>query len=84
MRDRKQSMASDWAASGDVFGTMLAGLLLGLGADWLFGTDPWFVVVGIILGFYAGFHRMYMESRKVAEHAVARSKACQNRPVADD
>jgi F0F1-type ATP synthase assembly protein I len=33
---------------------MPAGVVLGYGADRIFGTDPWLVLVGLVLGF-AGF-----------------------------
>ncbi len=47
-----------WGEAGGFFGSVMAGFLLGLGADWLLGTDPLFVVAGIVSGSVAGFYRM--------------------------
>lgn len=55
-------MIGDWTLAGDFFSSILAGLLLGWGADHLLGTDPWFVVIGIVLGSSVGFWRMYQHS----------------------
>jgi F0F1-type ATP synthase assembly protein I len=41
------------------FASVVAGLLLGLGADRLFGTDPALVVVGILAGTGAGMWRVW-------------------------
>jgi F0F1-type ATP synthase assembly protein I len=52
----------DAAASADTttfFGSIVAGMLLGLGADKLFDTDPVLVVAGIIAGSVIGFWRMW-------------------------
>ncbi len=42
------------------------GALLGLGLDYLFGTQPWFLVVMCLLGFAAGI-RVMMQSAKEFE-----------------
>ncbi len=49
----------------DFVGSVLAGMLLGLGADWLFASSPIGVVIGIVVGSVAGFYKLY----KVAEEA---------------
>lgn len=41
------------------FGSIMAGLLLGFLADKWLGTDPAFIVVGIIAGSVTGFWRMW-------------------------
>lgn len=53
------SVSSGYIASGDFFGSIMSGLLLGVGADWLFDTRPAFIVVGIIVGSISGFYRMW-------------------------
>ncbi len=51
-----------WSASGDLFGSLLAGLLIGLGLDALLGTSPFFVVVLIIVGAVGAFIKANAES----------------------
>lgn len=63
-------MASSWSATGDFFGAILAGLLLGLLGDRLLGTDPWLVVIGVIAGFGIGFWRMMQYSEKIEDEAA--------------
>ena len=66
--DRKnlqQHGIGEWSSSGDFFGAILAGLLLGLLADWLLGTQPWLVVIGVIAGFGVGFWRMIGWSERI-------------------
>jgi F0F1-type ATP synthase assembly protein I len=46
---------------GSFFGSILAGTLLGLGLDWWLGTAPLIVVIGVVLGAYAGFARLWQE-----------------------
>ncbi len=53
------SMSSGYIAAGDFFGSIMAGLLLGAGADWLFNTRPTFIVIGIIVGSVSGFYQMW-------------------------
>ena len=65
----KQAMVSDWSTTGNFFGSIMAGLLLGLLADKLLGTSPWFVVSGVVVGFGVGFWRMLEFSRRIEEQA---------------
>ncbi|MFV1999957.1 MAG: hypothetical protein ACC654_06295 [Acidimicrobiia bacterium] len=51
-----------WSASGDLFGSLLAGLLIGLGIDALLGTSPFFVVVLIVVAAIGAFFKSYAES----------------------
>ncbi len=67
----KQSLVGEWSSSGDFFGAILAGLLLGLLGDWLLGTAPWLVVMGVIAGFGVGFWRMYEFSKRIEDQAEA-------------
>jgi F0F1-type ATP synthase assembly protein I len=69
-RGARGGMIGDWSASGDFFGAILAGLLLGLVGDWVLGTDPWLVVIGIVAGFAVGFWRMYAFAKKTEEDAL--------------
>lgn len=62
-------MIRGWSASGDLFASVLAGLLIGLGLDAVFGTSPAFVVVFIVVAAIGGFLRMYGESEELEEQA---------------
>ncbi len=62
-------MVGDWSTTGDFFGAILAGLLVGLLLDRLLGTSPWLVIVGVIAGFAVGFRKMYEFSKKIEDEA---------------
>ncbi len=57
--------AEGWVAGGAFFGSILSGTLLGYLLDLWLGTDPWFVVTGILLGSYSGFVRMWHLSKQM-------------------
>ncbi len=56
----------------DFFSSVVAGLLLGLGVDWLAGTRPWFTIVGIVAGFVSGFTKLWVASRVLEDQAAER------------
>ena len=64
-------MIGEWSTSGDFFGAILAGLLLGLLGDSLLDTAPLLVVIGVIAGFGVGFWRMYEFSKRIEDQAEA-------------
>ena len=66
----RRHMVGEWSASGDFLGAILAGLVLGLGGDWLFGTGPLLAVLGGVAGFAVGFWRMYEIARKAEEEEL--------------
>ena len=78
--DKGQSVTSKYAigestsAGMDFFSSAIAGLLLGLGADWIFNTAPLFVIIGIIAGFVSGFAKLWSTSRILEEQARARGR----------
>ena len=63
----KGELTSGWAASGTFFGSILSGTLLGYFADRWLGTEPWLVVIGIIVGSYSGFMRMWTYSKRMED-----------------
>ena len=65
----RHDLIRGWSASGDLFASVLAGLLIGLGIDALFGTSPVFVVMFIIVAAIGGFLRLYGESEELEEQA---------------
>jgi ATP synthase protein I len=56
-----------WSQTGSFAGSILSGTLLGLLADRWLGTEPWLVVIGSLVGIYAGFVNMWNYSKKIGE-----------------
>lgn len=79
-----RSMMSDWSATGGFFASVLAGLLLGLGGDWLLSTSPWLTVVGVVAGFGVGFWRMMEYSKKIEDEAQRAQRLRRAEPEPDD
>ncbi len=61
-----------WMHSGAFVSSILSGTLLGYLADMWLGTAPWLVVIGIILGSYSGFMRMWHYAKKMDDNPRAR------------
>lgn len=78
--DEGQSVTSKYAigestsAGMDFFSSVVAGLLIGLGLDWVFNTAPIFVIIGVIGGFISGFAKLWSTSRILEEQARARGR----------
>jgi ATP synthase protein I len=56
-RPPQMSSAALWRLSGmgfELFSEIIAGVLVGLGLDWLFGTSPVFLIIGSIAGVTVG------------------------------
>ena len=75
----RKGMTGAWSASGDFFGSILAGLLLGLLGDLAFDTEPLLVVLGSVVGFSVGFWRMSQIARQ-AEGEELRRRAGRPHP----
>lgn len=58
----------------DLFSTIATGLLLGLGVDWMAGTRPVVTIIGIVLGFVAGFYKLWESSAVLEEQAERRKR----------
>ena len=61
------AMGDGWLNGGSFVGSILAGALLGYLTDLWLGTDPWFLIVGIVLGSYSGFMRMWAYSKRIED-----------------
>lgn len=48
-----------WMHGGSFVSSIVAGTLLGYFADRWLGTDPWLVILGVVVGSYAGFVKMW-------------------------
>jgi ATP synthase protein I len=59
------SSAEGWVNGGAFLGSILSGTLIGYLVDLWLGTDPWFVVIGILVGSYSGFVRMWHLSKQM-------------------
>ena len=57
------AVSDGWFAGGSFFGSIMAGSLLGWLADRWLHTEPWLIVVGIILGSVNGFYRLWTVGR---------------------
>jgi ATP synthase protein I len=56
-----------WLQGGSFTASILSGMLLGYFADKWLGTEPWLVVVGILLGTYSGFNNIWHYAKKLEE-----------------
>jgi len=54
---RKSGLA--YGAAITLFGSVIFLLALGLLADWLLGTSPWGIVLGVVLGAVIGFYQFF-------------------------
>jgi F0F1-type ATP synthase assembly protein I len=61
------AMQDGWIQGGSFLGSILSGTLLGLLADRWLGTEPWLVVVGVLVGSYSGFLNVWHQSKKAEE-----------------
>lgn len=64
-RDVTSAFSQGWIGGGSFLGSVLSGTLLGVLLDRWLGTDPWFVVTGIVLGSYSGFMRVWHYSKRM-------------------
>lgn len=62
------------SASLDFISSVIAGLLLGLGVDWLVGSGPVVTIIGVVLGFVAGFYKLWRASEVLEEQAAQRRR----------
>ncbi len=53
-----------WMEGGSFFSSIIAGTLIGYLLDLWLGTDPWFVVIGVVLGSYSGFLKIWAMLKK--------------------
>jgi F0F1-type ATP synthase assembly protein I len=67
--NHRSDLIRGWSGSADIFGSILAGLLIGLGLDALFGTSPVFVVVLVVVAAIGAFYKSYADSERLEELA---------------
>ncbi len=61
-----------WNVGGSFFGSIISGTLLGYFADRWLGTEPWLVTLGIVVGSYSGFLRIWHYAKKL-DDGIGRS-----------
>lgn len=66
------ALTDGWMEGGSFFGSILAGTLLGFFADRWLGTSPWLVIIGILVGAYAGFLHVWQYSKKMDDETRER------------
>lgn len=54
-----------WSLGVAFFSAVVFMLILGWGADLLFGTSPWGVVIGIVIGSLIGFYQLFRISSQI-------------------
>jgi ATP synthase protein I len=64
------AVTEGWMEGGSFLGSILAGTGLGLGLDWWLGTTPWLVIIGVVLGSYSGFARVWQSIKNQPDPAV--------------
>ena len=65
----RSELIRGWSGSADIFGSVLAGLLIGLGLDALFDTSPAFVVGFVVVAAIGAFYKSYAASEQLEELA---------------
>lgn len=68
-----RAVAADAEAIG-FFTSIIAGLLVGLGVDAWLGTEPVFVITGIVAGSVSGFWKLWSIARRQTEQEQARAR----------
>jgi len=62
--DRRHTPASAESVAFLLLAGVAVGLGFGAGVDWLFGTFPVFVVVGVFAGFALALYAVYLETKE--------------------
>ncbi len=62
-----QAVNDGWVAGGSFFASIMSGFLLGYFADKWLGTEPWLVIIGIVVGAYSGFLRLWHYAKSEGE-----------------
>lgn len=67
-RQVTSALREGWGVGGTFVGSIVSGTLLGFFADRWLGTEPWLVVIGIVVGAYTGFMRIWDYSKRMDGH----------------
>lgn len=61
------AMSDGWMHGSSFVSSILSGTLLGYLADRWLGTEPWLLILGVALGSYSGFVKMWSYSKRAEE-----------------
>ena len=69
----REAITGGFSKNADLISYIVAGLLIGLFLDWVFGTTPVMVVIWTLLGVGVGYWRLWQSSAELEEEAKGRS-----------
>lgn len=69
----RDAVTGGFSKNADLISYIVAGLLIGLLLDWLFGTTPVMVIIWTLLGIGVGYWRLWQSSAELEEQAKDRS-----------
>ena len=73
-RETKNPIGEASSPGFDFISSVIAGMLLGLGLDWVFDTTPIMVIIGVIAGFVSGFVKLWAASQAIEDEARRRGR----------
>ena len=70
----KRAVTGEMSPSMDFISSIISGLIIGLVLDWWLATRPVFTVTFIVLGFVAGFYKLWSHSEILEKQAEERRR----------
>ena len=70
---RKDAITGGFSGGADFISYIIAGLLIGLFLDWVFGTTPIMTILWLLAGVGVGFWRMWQRSEHLEQEGRERS-----------
>jgi F0F1-type ATP synthase assembly protein I len=70
---RREAITGGFSRNADLISYIVAGLLIGLGLDWLLGTSPIMVIIWTPFGLGVGYWRLWQQSEGLVEEGRERS-----------
>lgn len=69
-----ESLDASLNGGGSLFGSILAGILIGYFLDRWLGTSPWIIITATLLGIYSGSLRLWATAKEEEEKYLAERK----------
>lgn len=69
----KEAVTGGFSGGADFISYIIAGLLIGLFLDWVFGTTPIMTILWLLAGVGVGFWRMWQRSEHLEQEGRERS-----------
>ncbi len=70
----REAVTGGFSPSVDFASSVIAGIVIGVVLDWLFDTQPIFIIVFVVAGFAAGFIKLWRHSAVLEEMAEERRR----------